>query len=109
MHRSRRVRLHRQAREHPGIAVNAQVVARALTSREGTALRVEAPEAGLEEIEIRLLIEGIRLCYGYDFREYALRPLRRSIADAMKAESISTISAYKDRILPHASYIHRSL
>jgi chemotaxis protein methyltransferase CheR len=70
---------------------------------------VEAPEAGLEEIEIRLLLEGIRLCYGYDFREYALRPLRQSIADAMTGEGVSTISAYQDRILHNASCMHRFL
>jgi chemotaxis protein methyltransferase CheR len=80
-----------------------------LTPRESTALRVEAPEAGLEEIEIRLLLEGIRLCYGYDFREYALRPLRRSIADAMTSEGVTTISAYQDRILHDASCMHRFL
>jgi chemotaxis protein methyltransferase CheR len=70
---------------------------------------VEAPEAGLEEIEIWLLLEGIRLCYGYDFREYALKPLRRSIANAMVAEEVSTISAYQDRILHDASCMRRFL
>jgi chemotaxis protein methyltransferase CheR len=84
-------------------------VAGALTSRESTALRVETPEAGLEEIEIRLLLEGIRLCYGYDFREYALRPLRQGITDAMRAERVPTISAYQDRILHDASCMHRFL
>ena len=84
-------------------------MAHALTARESAAIRVEAPEAGLEEIEIRLLLEGVRLCYGHDFREYALRPLRRSIADAMTAEGLSTISAYQDRILHDASCMHRFL
>ena len=73
------------------------------------AIRVEAPEAGLEDIETRLLLDGIRLCYGYDFREYALRPLRRSIADAMTAEGVATISAFQDRILHDASCMHRFL
>ena len=80
-----------------------------LTTTESTAIRVAPPDAGLEEIEIRLLLEGIRLCYGYDFREYALRPLRRSIADAMTAEGISTISAYQDQILHDAACMHRFL
>jgi chemotaxis protein methyltransferase CheR len=73
------------------------------------AVRVEAREDGLEEIEIRLLLEGIRLCYGYDFREYALRPLRRSILNAMAAEGMATISAYQDRILHDASTMRRFL
>jgi chemotaxis protein methyltransferase CheR len=84
-------------------------VAHALTARQSAAIRLEAPDAGLEEIEIRLLLEGIRLCYGYDFREYALRPLRRSVADAMRSEGVSTISAYQDRILHDASFMHRFL
>jgi chemotaxis protein methyltransferase CheR len=70
---------------------------------------MEATEAGLEEIEIRLLLDGIRLCYGYDFREYALRPLRRSITDSMTAEGVATISAFQDRILHDASCMHRFL
>jgi chemotaxis protein methyltransferase CheR len=70
---------------------------------------LEALEVGLEEIEIRLLLEGIRLCYGYDFRDYALRPLRRSVADAMRSEGVSTISAYQDRILHDAACMHRFL
>lgn len=63
----------------------------------------------VEEIEVRLLLEGIRLRYGYDFREYALRPLRRSIYDAMASEGISTISNYQDRILHDEPSMHRFL
>jgi chemotaxis protein methyltransferase CheR len=80
-----------------------------LTARQSAAIRLEALDASLEEIEIRLLLEGIRLCYGYDFREYALRPLRRSIANAMRSEGLSTISAYQDQILHDAACMHRFL
>jgi chemotaxis protein methyltransferase CheR len=73
------------------------------------ALRVDAAEAGLEEIEIRLLLEGIRLAYGYDFREYAMKPLRRTIVAAMAAERVPTISAYQDRVLHDASCMQRFL
>jgi chemotaxis protein methyltransferase CheR len=89
-------------------------VAHALTARETAAIRLEGLESGqanvvVEEIEVRLLIEGIRLRYGYDFREYALRPLRRSIYDAMASEGISTISTYQDRILHDEASMHRFL
>jgi len=84
-------------------------VARALTLRESAARRLDADEAGLEDIEVRLLVEGIRLRYGYDFREYAVKPLRRSIVDAMAAEGASTISAYQDRVLHDAESMHRLL
>lgn len=66
-------------------------------------------DAGVEEIEIKLLLEGIRLCYGYDFREYALRPLRRSIVSAIGAEGLPTVSAYQDRILHDATCMQRLL
>jgi chemotaxis protein methyltransferase CheR len=79
-----------------------------LSSSEA-ALRLDAAEAGLEEIEIRLLLEGIRLAYGYDFREYALKPLRRTIVAAMAAERVPTVSAYQDRVLHDASCMHRFL
>jgi chemotaxis protein methyltransferase CheR len=73
------------------------------------ALRTETADAGLEEIEIRLLLEGIRLAFGYDFREYALKPLRRSIAAAMAAERVPTVSAYQDRLLHDAACMQRFL
>lgn len=63
----------------------------------------------LEEIEVRLLLEGIRLCYGYDFREYALAPLRRGLASAMIRERAPTVSAYQDRILHDAAVMQRFL
>ena len=76
---------------------------------EGAAIRADATVVSLEEIEIQLLLEGIRLTHGYDFREYALRPLRRSIVAAMHAEGIPTISAYQDRILHDATCMQRFL
>ena len=72
-------------------------------------MRADATEGSLLEIEIQLLLEGIRLTYGYDFREYALSSLRRSIVAAMQAEGIPTISAYQDRILHDATTMQRFL
>lgn len=65
--------------------------------------------AAIEEIEIHLLVEAIRLAYGYDFREYAVPPLRRAIVSSMAAEGVPTISAYQDRILHDASSLQRFL
>jgi chemotaxis protein methyltransferase CheR len=85
-----------------------------LTAQDAAAIRLEGPGSAppqivVEEIEVRLLLEGIRLRYGYDFREYASRPLRRSIHDAMASERISTISNYQDRILHDEATMHRFL
>jgi chemotaxis protein methyltransferase CheR len=84
-------------------------VADPLTARETAALRLDGLESDIEEIEVRLLLEGIRLRYGYDFREYAFRPLRRTIYDAMASEGISTISTFQDRILHDEASMHRFL
>lgn len=80
-----------------------------MSPTEGAALRLEGVGTELEEIEVRLLIEGIRRSYGYDFREYALGPLRRGLATAMAREGVHTVSAYQDRILHDASSMQRFL
>jgi len=76
---------------------------------EGAALRLDAAGTELEEIEIQLLLEGIHLSYGYDFREYALNPIRRGIFAAMAREHVSTVSAYQDRVLHDAGCMQRFL
>jgi chemotaxis protein methyltransferase CheR len=73
------------------------------------ALRYEAGDTELEDIEIKLLLDGIRLRYGYDFREYALGPLRRGVASAMAREHVRSVSAYQDRILRDANCMQRFL
>ena len=68
-----------------------------------------ATSANVEEIEIKLLLEGVVMRYGYDFREYALAPLKRSIASGMAGEGVATISAYQERLLHDASCMQRFL
>jgi chemotaxis protein methyltransferase CheR len=68
-----------------------------------------ATAASVEEIETKLLLEGVALRYGYDFREYALGPLKRSIASGMAGEGVTTISAYQERLLHDSSCMQRFL
>jgi chemotaxis protein methyltransferase CheR len=68
-----------------------------------------ATPPNVEEIEIKLLLEGVVMRYGYDFREYALAPLKRSIASGMAGEGVATISAYQERLLHDASCMQRFL
>jgi hypothetical protein len=42
-----------------------------------------ATKSNMEEIEVKLMLEGVRMRSAYDFREYAQGPLRRSIALGM--------------------------
>jgi len=73
--------------------------------------QLSAPPASpsLEEIEIQLLLEGIALHYGYDFRDYALSPLRRNIVMSMAIEGVPTISRYQERILHDPESMERFL
>ena len=80
-----------------------------MSPRESAALRLEGPGTEIEEIEIKLLLEGIHLCYGYDFREYSLSPIRRGILAAMARERVATVSAYQDRLLHDAACMQRFL
>lgn len=80
-----------------------------MTPREGAALRVDSSGPQVEAIEIKLLLEAIELRYGYDFREYALSPLRRGLFAAMARERVSTVSAYQEQILRDAGCLQRFL
>jgi len=73
--------------------------------------QLNAPAASptLEDIEIQLLLEGIALHYGYDFRDYALSPLRRNIVMSMAIEGVPTISRYQERILHDPESMERFL
>jgi chemotaxis protein methyltransferase CheR len=68
-----------------------------------------ATKSNLEEIEVKLLLDGVLMRYGYDFREYAQGPLRRSIASGMAGEGVPTISAYQERLLHDTSCMQRFL
>lgn len=80
-----------------------------MSQADATALRLAAAADELQDIEIKLLLEGVHLRYGYDFREYSLGPLRRSLQAAMVREGISTVSSYQDRILRDPSCMQRFL
>ena len=73
------------------------------------AARAETGIDDLEEIEVKLLLEGVHLRYGYDFRDYSMAPLRRSLQNVMARENTSTISAYQDRILHDPKCMERFL
>lgn len=53
----------------------------------------------IEEIEIKLLLEGIYQHYGYDFRDYAVSSLKRRIKKSVEEEDVETISGFQEKIL----------
>src|ERR1700687_6132634 len=73
------------------------------------AIETAPAKSNVEEVEIKLLLEGVALRYGYDFRGYAGAPMRRSLTLGMAGEGVATVSAYQDRLLHDASAMKRFL
>lgn len=53
----------------------------------------------LERIEISLLLEGIYLYYGFDFRNYVQASIRRRIWNRIQAERLNNVSALQEKVL----------
>lgn len=63
----------------------------------------------LEEIEFQLLLEGIFLHYGYDFRNYSAKSLTRRIWQCMAEEKVTSISGFQDMVLHEPACMDRLL
>ena len=83
-------------------------LARARAEPARAVARAPASE-GLEDLEIRLLLEGVWSCYGYDFRDYALTSIRRRVRFFMEEEGLSTVTSVQDRVLHDPLALRRFL
>ena len=63
----------------------------------------------VEDLELRLLLEGIYQRYGYDFREYARSSIRRRVWHRVSEEGLSSISGLQERILHDPDCMERLL
>ncbi|WP_420489285.1 CheR family methyltransferase [Neobacillus niacini] len=63
----------------------------------------------LQEIEIKLLLEGLYQMYGYDFRGYVRGSIGRRILNRMKAERLPTITALLEKVLHEPGVLERLL
>ena len=63
----------------------------------------------IEDLELRLLLEGIYQRYGYDFREYARSSIRRRVWRRVAEEHLSTISGLQERLLHDPECMERLL
>jgi chemotaxis protein methyltransferase CheR len=63
----------------------------------------------LEELELRLLLEGVYQRYGFDFREYAPASLRRRVWRRVHAEGLETISGLMEKLLHDQATMERLL
>ncbi|TBL79934.1 CheR family methyltransferase [Paenibacillus thalictri] len=59
----------------------------------------ETAREDVEDIEIKLLLEGIYRAYGYDFRDYSMSTIRRRIWHRVRLEGMSSITALLERVL----------
>lgn len=63
----------------------------------------------LQEIEIKLLLEGLYQMYGYDFRSYVRGSIGRRILNRMKAERLPTITALLEKVFHEPGVLERLL
>ena len=59
------------------------------------------------DVEVSLLLEGVFRLFGYDFRQYSPKSLRRRIDDLINTEKLSSVSALQERILHHPAALDR--
>jgi chemotaxis protein methyltransferase CheR len=63
----------------------------------------------VEDVEIRLLLEGMYQVYGWDFRDYAKASLKRRIWKCVREEHLASVSSYQERILHDPACMQRFL
>jgi chemotaxis protein methyltransferase CheR len=61
----------------------------------------------VEDVELRLLLDGLFYCYGLDYRDYAADALRRQVWEQARAEGLETLSAYQARVLHESAVLER--
>jgi chemotaxis protein methyltransferase CheR len=64
-------------------------------------------EEDLEKIEIELLLQGLYVWCGYDYRNYAYNSIKRRIWHRVHAEGLSTITGLLEKILHDSGCLKR--
>jgi Methylase of chemotaxis methyl-accepting proteins len=62
-----------------------------------------------QSIEIKLLLEAIRLKYGYDFRDYTKAHLKRRLLNRMKRSQFKTMAEMQHQLLYNEDFFHTLL
>ncbi len=60
---------------------------------------MKSVETEVEDLEIRLLLEGVQQIYGYDFREYAASSIRRRLTHWLAESDFNTFSEAQSQLL----------
>lgn len=61
----------------------------------------------VEDLEVKLLLEGIVRQYGYDFRDYDPENLKRRVLRRVRQERAGTVSGLQERVLRDRSCLDR--
>ncbi|MDX2243696.1 MAG: CheR family methyltransferase [Leptolyngbyaceae cyanobacterium bins.302] len=72
-------------------------------------MSVLMPPAELEDLEIQLLLEGVYLYYGFDFRNYTIASIKQRIESLIQTDQLSSISHLQEKILHEPVYLERFL
>jgi chemotaxis protein methyltransferase CheR len=68
-----------------------------------------APEMDVEELEIRLLLEGIQAKYGYRFQDYAQGSMRRRVRAALARSGLPHLGELQHKLLADAEFFANML
>ncbi len=61
----------------------------------------------LEDLELKLLLEGVVAIAGYDFRHYLVPMLRRRVWQCVREERLRTISGFQEKVLHDPNCLNR--
>jgi chemotaxis protein methyltransferase CheR len=67
------------------------------------------PQYGYEEVEIEMLLNGIRSRYGYDFSHYSRASLKRRLERALAQAKLERLSELLDRLFHDETYFDEFL
>ncbi len=56
-------------------------------------------DGDVEELEVALLLEGVRRRFGQDFRDHRPEPVHRAVRASMARYALNTVSALQERVL----------
>src|SRR4051812_37634483 len=70
-------------------------------------VRISQPANAVEEVEVSLLLEGLHRLFGYDFRQYAPKSIRRRVLEILAAENLTSVSALQDRVFRDHDMLNR--
>lgn len=71
--------------------------------------RARKYDAELENVELQLLVEGVRRYFGINLEEYTGSALRRQVWLALRAEKVRTVSGLLEKLLHEADALTRFL